>query len=266
MSAVLTNTLSRYQLQLRYQLPKIFNEINESDASPAWTACPVSHGLDTVESGRLGRSAFISRREGRYLFRARWPACLAKNSTSAFRISLRTADYKVAAARAARIGSWMLNVKAAEDPEAALKALWPRLQALAVEPARDEADYVERSAFQLMAFEAQYRVRTLGLKPNAVVPGWDEHFVALVRENSRTANARAAGATVQARLERRRQELFVEGGGLAEAPRGPPPPAFGSPVYPPPSRKWRQAQPVIRNPRALPEMARRRGWRPKRYQ
>ena len=182
----------------------------------------------------MGRSAFISRREGRYLFRARWPACLAKNSTSAFRISLRTANYKVAAARAARIGAWMLNVKAADDPEAVLLALWPRLQALAVEPARDEADYVERSAFQLVAFEAQYRVRLSGLKPNAVVPGWDEHFVALVRENARTANARAAGATVEARLERRRQELFVQGGDLAAPPRGAvapfPPSAFGSPV------------------------------------
>jgi hypothetical protein len=39
----------------------------------------------------------------------------------------------------------MLNVKAADDPEAALRALWPRLQTLAVEPARDQADYVERS-------------------------------------------------------------------------------------------------------------------------
>jgi hypothetical protein len=70
----------------------------------------------------VGHSAFISRREGRYLFRERWPACLAKKSASAFRISLRTADYKAAAARAARIGSWMLNVKAADDPEAALQA------------------------------------------------------------------------------------------------------------------------------------------------
>src|SRR5260221_14047196 len=129
MGGGLNVALSRYQLPSGYQLPKILNEINESDALPACTACPVSHGLDTVELGRLGRSAFISRREGRYLFRARWPACLAKNSTSAFRISLRTADYKVAAARAAKIGSWMLNVKAAEDPEAALKALWQRLQA-----------------------------------------------------------------------------------------------------------------------------------------
>jgi integrase len=175
----------------------------------------------------LGRSAFISRREGRYLFRARWPACLAKNSTSAFRISLRTADYKVAAARAAQIGAWMLNVKAADDPKAVLQALWPRLQALAVEPARDEADYVERSAFQLVAFEAQYRVRLSGLKPNSVIPGWDEHFVALVRENSKAGNARAASATVAAQLERRRQELFAQGADLVVLPREPI--AFSSP-------------------------------------
>ncbi|MEH2562231.1 integrase [Bradyrhizobium sp. AZCC 2289] len=115
----------------------------------------------------------------------------------------------------------MLNVKAADDPEAALKALWPRLQVLALEPARDEADYVERSAFQAMAFEAQYRVRTLGLKPNAVVPGWDEHFVALVRENSRAANARAAANSVEGRLERRRQELSAQGAELALLPRAP---------------------------------------------
>ena len=105
----------------------------------------------------------------------------------------------------------MLNVKAADDPEAALKALWPRLQALTVEPARDEADYVERSAFQLVAFEAQYRVRRLGLKPNTVVPGWDEHFVGLVRENSRAANARTAAATVEAQLERRDRSFFSRG-------------------------------------------------------
>ena len=125
----------------------------------------------------------------------------------------------------------MLNVKAADDPEAALKALWPRLQSLAVEPARDEADYVERSAFQLVAFEAQYLVRGLGLKPNTVVPGWDEHFVALVRENSKAANARAAAATVEGQLERRRQELLAQGRDLAVPPREPlSQPALGSPV------------------------------------
>ena len=209
----------------------------------------------------MGRSAFISRREGRYLFRARWPACLAKNSTSAFRISLRTADYKVAAARAARIGSWMLNVKAADDPEAALKALWPRLQALAVEPARDEADYVERSAFQLVAFEAQYLVRGLGLKPNTVVPGWDEHFVALVRENSKAANAQAVAATVEGQLERRRQELFAQGADLSGTSAGT---TFIVYLWKSHCPRFRhdgeQTQSVVRSARALFEVARRRRW------
>ena len=124
----------------------------------------------------------------------------------------------------------MLNVKAADDPEAALRALWPRLQTLAVEPARDEADYVERSAFQLVAFEAQYRVRRLGLKPNMVVPGWDEHFVGLVRENSKAAKVHAKAATVEGQLERRRQELFDQGADPAATPRAPnSQSAFGSP-------------------------------------
>ncbi|WP_304737383.1 hypothetical protein [Bradyrhizobium sp.] len=193
----------------------------------------------------MGRSAFISRREGRYLFRARWPACLAKNSTSAFRISLRTADYKVAAARAARIGSWMLNVKAADDPEAALRALWPRLQTLAVEPARDEAGHVERSAFQLVAFEAQYRVRRLGLKPNNVVPGWDEHFVGLVRENSKAANIRAKAATVEGQLERRRRELFHQGADPAATARvAISQPALGSPLASLPETKGDKRSPL----------------------
>src|ERR1700688_4491510 len=107
----------------------------------------------------MGRSAYISRREGRYLFRARKPACLARISGSAFRVSLRTGDYKVAAVRAARIASWMLNVKAADDPKSALLALWPRLQSIAVEPVKDETDLVERQAFQLVAYEAQFCVR-----------------------------------------------------------------------------------------------------------
>jgi hypothetical protein len=82
-----------------------------------------------------------------------------------------------------------------------------------------------------VAFEAHYRVRGLGLKPNTVVPGWDEHFVGLVRENSKAANARAAAAMVEAQLEQRRQELFAQGGDLAVPPRAPlSQPAFGSPV------------------------------------
>ena len=73
----------------------------------------------------LSRSAFISRRDGRYLFGARLPACLSPKSGSAFRISLRTADYKTAQLRAARIASWMLSVKVAEDPESALRLAPP---------------------------------------------------------------------------------------------------------------------------------------------
>jgi hypothetical protein len=90
----------------------------------------------------------------------------------------------------------MLSVKVAEDPESALLALWPRLQALAVEPVRCEEDLVDRTAFQGVAFEAQYRVRLGGRKPDEVVPGWGEHFLALVRENSRASNEREKSSTV----------------------------------------------------------------------
>lgn len=98
----------------------------------------------------------------------------------------------------------MLSVKVAEDPESALLALWPRLQALAVEPVRGEEDLVDRTAFQGVAFEAQYRVRLGGRKPDEVVPGWGEHFLALVRENSRASNEREKSSTVLYRLEQKR--------------------------------------------------------------
>src|ERR1700752_657247 len=65
----------------------------------------------------MARHAYVSRRDGRYLFRARLPACLKPPSKSAFRISLRTSDQRVAVRRAARIASWMMSVKAAEDPK-----------------------------------------------------------------------------------------------------------------------------------------------------
>ncbi|MCP3396462.1 hypothetical protein [Bradyrhizobium sp. CCGB20] len=96
-----------------------------------------------------------------------------------------------------------MSVKAAEDPREVLQALWPRLQALAVEPVRDEADIVERRAFQDMAFVAQWTVRGLSLKPNDVVPGWDEHFVTLVRENSRASKALEKSKSVEGRLEQK---------------------------------------------------------------
>jgi hypothetical protein len=167
-------------------------------------ARPVSHTLDTVL--KMARHAYVCRRDGRYLFRARLPACLIPASKSAFRISLRTSDQKVAVRRAARIASWMMIVKATEDPKEALQALWPRLQALAVEPVRDEADLVERHAFQATAFIAQYAVRRLELKPDDVVPGWDEHFLSLVRENGRASNALEKAQSVAAQLERKRVE------------------------------------------------------------
>ena len=40
--------------------------------------------------------------EGRYVFRARWPACVGPGS---LRIALRTADYRLAVRRAARLAS-----------------------------------------------------------------------------------------------------------------------------------------------------------------
>lgn len=111
-----------------------------------------------------------------------------------------------------------MNVKAAEDPKEALQALWPRLQAMAIEPVRDEADFVERRAFQSTAFCAQYAVRSLNLKPNDVVPGWDEHFVALVRENSRASNALGKAKSVEGQLERKRLEYALANQPLVRPP------------------------------------------------
>ena len=115
--------------------------------------------LDTVL--KMARHAYLSRRDGRYLFRAR----LAAGSKSAFRISLRTSDQKVAVRRVAQIASWMMSVKAAEDPREVLQALWPRLQALAVEPVRDEADIVESEDGEFS------ELRRFGLLPAPAKPG-----------------------------------------------------------------------------------------------
>jgi hypothetical protein len=112
----------------------------------------------------------------------------------------------------------MLSVKAAEDPKAALLALWPRLQSLSAEPVRDETDYVERLAFQYAAFEVQALVRFSGIKPDAVAHGWDQHFVALVRENGRAGNKIEKDNTLEGRIERRRAELFALGSDLVVAP------------------------------------------------
>ena len=45
------------------------------------------------------------------------------------------------------------------DPRQAMIELWPRLQALALEPVRNEDDYIERKAFQGIAFEVQALVQ-----------------------------------------------------------------------------------------------------------
>ncbi|OPY95019.1 hypothetical protein A5906_10165 [Bradyrhizobium sacchari] len=102
------------------------------------TCAPI---LDTVKT--MARHAYVSRRDGRYLFRARLPA-------------------------------------------------------------------VERSAFQETAFIAQYAVRILKLKPNEVVPGWDEHLVALVRENSRASNTSKGSWNASAWSTRSRTSRWCE--------------------------------------------------------
>jgi integrase len=112
----------------------------------------------------------------------------------------------------------MLNVKAAENPETALLALWPRLQAIAVEPVKDETDYIERIAFQYAAFEVQALVRFAGNKPDTVAPGWDQHFVALVRENGRAGNKIEKNQSVAGRIEQRREELFAQGANVVVPP------------------------------------------------
>jgi uncharacterized protein DUF6538 len=71
----------------------------------------------------MARHAYVCRREGRYLFGVRLPTCLVPGSKPAFRISLRTSDQRVAVRRAARIASWMMSVKAADDPKEALRVV-----------------------------------------------------------------------------------------------------------------------------------------------
>jgi len=98
--------------------------------------------------------------------------------------------------------------------------LWPRLQALALEPVRNDDDYIERSAFQAIAFEVQFLVRHSGAKPDSIAPGWDEHFVMLVRENGRAGIRIKKNNSLEGRIERRREELFAQGGDLVVPPSG----------------------------------------------
>jgi hypothetical protein len=95
-----------------------------------------------------------------------------------------------------------------------------------------EEDLVDRAAFQGVAFEAQYRVRLGGSKPDQVVPGWDEHFVALVRENSRANNERENSATVLHRIEQKRA-LYAAAAAPAPPPTGYAAPAAAPDIRPP---------------------------------
>jgi hypothetical protein len=78
-----------------------------------------------------------------------------------------------------------------------------------------------------------------------VVPGWDEHFVGLVRENSKAAKVHAKAATVEGQLERRRQELFdqaIEPAATARVPISQP--ALGSPFASLPETKEDKRSPL----------------------
>jgi hypothetical protein len=184
--------------------------------------CPVSHGSITPKVRILARSAFISRREGRYVFAIRTPACLKSVYRSgSIRLALGTANYQMASTRAALIASWLLRIKTVDDdPRKALLELWPRLQAFAAEPVRNDDDYVERAAFQRIAFEVQFLVRQSGAKPDSVVPDWEAHFVMLVRENGRAGFQIQKSNSLAGRIERRREELFSQGADLVVPPSG----------------------------------------------
>jgi integrase len=170
----------------------------------------------------LARSAYISRREGRYIFAIRTPACLKSVYRSgSIRLALGTANYQMASTRAARIGSWMLRIRTMDaDPRKAMVELWPRLQAFAREPVRNEDDYIERRAFQGIAFDVQFLVRHTGAKPDEIVAGWDEHFVMLIRENGRAGHIIEKNNSLAGRVERRREELFAQGAELVVSPMG----------------------------------------------
>jgi Domain of unknown function (DUF6538) len=134
----------------------------------------------------MGRSAFIARRGGRYVFRTRWPTYLyANRGPGSMRVSLRTHDYAVAVRRAARIASWMLRMKSASSVEEAIRELFPRLREVAVRPVVDQDDLAERSALQAAAFEILFFTHRVGVDADKVVPGWTEHYRVLLRENVR---------------------------------------------------------------------------------
>jgi hypothetical protein len=77
-----------------------------------------------------------------------------------------------------------------------------------------------------------YRVRLGGSKPDQVVPGWDEHFVALVRENSRANNERENSATILHRIEQKRA-LYAAAAAPVPPPTGYAAPAAAPDIRPP---------------------------------
>jgi hypothetical protein len=90
--------VSRYHTQRGCQLAEFFNETNEYRLSRR-CRCVLCH-MDRSHrrSEVLAPSAFISRREGRYIFAIRTPACLkAVYRSGSIRPALGTANYQMAA-------------------------------------------------------------------------------------------------------------------------------------------------------------------------
>ena len=170
----------------------------------------------------MGRSAFIARRGARYVFRTRWPIYLYANrcqssilyancGLNSMRVSLRTAEYAVAVRRAARIASWMLRMKSASSVEEAIRELFPKLREVAVRPVVDQDDLTERSALQAAAFELLFYTHRVGVDADKVVPGWTEHYRALLHENARAGVILEQMNSVAGRLELERYQMTRAG-------------------------------------------------------
>lgn len=163
----------------------------------------------------MGRSAYIVRREGRYLFRTRWPRCLTPDSGSAsIRIAFGTAAYPVALRRASRIAGWIMPMKASDTAEQALRGLLPKLQHFAVTPIKDEDDLAERKAFEQTLVAAAGRMYLFRLFPEKLIPGWDRAvgpFLSEIRAAENALAARHSPAGYQQRLEANRAALLRQG-------------------------------------------------------
>jgi hypothetical protein len=124
---------------------------------------------------------------------------------------LRTADYAVAVRRAARIASWMLRMKSASNVEDGLRELFPKIREAAVRPVIDQDDLTERSALQAAAFELLFFTHRVGVDAEKVVPGWTEHYRALLHENARAGVILEQTSSVAGRLEFQRYQMTREG-------------------------------------------------------